>query len=79
MARAAGWFKAPERLAKLGDNLRRRLQRSPLMDHAGCARELTAALEGLTSRLDGDPVDVMPLGVFGEHTFILYQDSPDNR
>ena len=47
VARAAGWFKAPERLAKLGDDLRGRLQRSPLMDHAGYARELTEALEGL--------------------------------
>ena len=49
VARAAGWFEAPERLAKLGDNLRGRRRRSPLMDHAGYAQDLTEALEGLVT------------------------------
>ena len=43
------WFEAPERLAKLGDNLRGRLRRSPLMDHAWYARDLTEAFEGLVT------------------------------
>ena len=47
VAKAAGWFEAPDSLAKLGGDLRGRLQRSPLMDHAGYAREFTEALEGL--------------------------------
>ncbi len=47
VAKAADWFESPARLAKLGDGLRGRLQRSPLMDHAGYAREFTEALEGL--------------------------------
>lgn len=49
VAKAAGWFEVPERLAKLSDGLRGRLRRSPLMDHAGYARELTEALEGLVT------------------------------
>ena len=49
VARATGWFEAPERLAKLVDGLRGRLQRSPLMDHAEYARELTEALEGIVT------------------------------
>lgn len=47
VAKAADWFESPPRLAKLGDGLRGRLQRSPLMDHAAYAREFTEALEGL--------------------------------
>ncbi len=49
VARAVGWFEAPERLAKLVDGLRGRLQRSPLMDHAGYARNFAEALEGIVT------------------------------
>ncbi len=49
VARATGWFEAPERLAKLVDGLRGRLQRSPLMDHAGYARNFAEALEGIVT------------------------------
>ena len=45
IAKAAGWFEAPQRLAKLGDGLRGRLRCSPLMDHAGYARDFTEAFE----------------------------------
>ena len=49
VAKAAGWFQAPERLAKLGGDLRGRLRRSPLMDHAGYAQDFTEALEGIVT------------------------------
>ncbi len=46
IAKAVGWFEAPQRLAKLGGNgLRGMLHRSPLMDHAGYARDFTEAFE----------------------------------
>jgi predicted O-linked N-acetylglucosamine transferase (SPINDLY family) len=49
VAKAAGWCAVPEHLAKLGGDLRGKLQRSPLMDHAGYARELTEALERIVT------------------------------
>ena len=45
VAKAVDWCQAPERLAKRSEGLRERLRRSPLMDHAGYAREWTGALE----------------------------------
>ncbi|MDP6754212.1 MAG: hypothetical protein QGF56_11045, partial [Verrucomicrobiota bacterium] len=49
VAKAVDWRQAPERLAKRSEGLRERLRRSPLMDHAGYAREWTGALERLVT------------------------------
>ncbi len=49
VAKAVGCCQAPERLAKRSKGLRERLRRSPLMDHAGYAREWTGALERLVT------------------------------
>ncbi len=45
VVKAAGWCKNPKQLAKLAEGLRGRMRHSPLMDHAGYARQLTEAFE----------------------------------